>query len=268
MEEYELERIAAEATGRMEHGIVEAAIDAQYPIVIVQPIMIRRCAGAIGQLAKTDRLDAKLIAEFSAVVKPEIRTHTPKTTRLIKNLLVRRRQLMQMSTMEKNRLHIMPKSMSSEIKSLLEELHRQIKTIDTHLSEAVAASSEWKDRHEQLLAVPGLGPSTIHTLLADLPELGNLTHREISALVGVAPFNRESGRMRGRRRIKGGRASARTALYMAILSAVRYNKPIKTFYERLLAQGKHKKVALTACVRKLIVMPNAMVKNNQQWAFL
>lgn len=267
LEEYEVERIVIEATGRLEHAFAEAAFDAGYPLVVVQPIMVRRYAGAIGQLAKTDRLDAKLIAEYAAVVKPKVRQRVASETRVIKDLLVRRRQLLQMSTMEKNRLHIMPEALADDIEALLKELHRQIKAIDKQLQVAMSASEQWQSTYDRLINVPGLGDTTVYTLLADLPELGKLSHREISALVGVAPYNRESGRMRGRRKIRGGRASVRTALYMAVLSATRYNPPIKAFYERLLAKGKHKKTALTACVRKLVVMLNAMMKNNAEWAY-
>ena len=161
----------------------------------------------------------------------------------------------------------MPPHLVDDIKGLINELQRQVKQIDCYLDEAVQVQSAWQQQFEQLIAVPGLGPTTVYTLLADLPELGKLSAREISALVGVAPFNRESGKLRGRRRIKGGRASVRTTLYMASLSAVRFNPPIRAFYARLLAQGKHKKVALTACMHKLLVMLNAMVRDQAQWRF-
>jgi transposase len=233
----------------------------------LQPLKIRRCAGTIGLLAKTDTLDAKLIAEFAAVVKPAFRRPVDENTRFIRDLLVRRRQLLQMSTMEKNRLQIMPDHMTEDIQQLIVELQYQVKQIDRCLDEAVQVQTQWQQQFERLIAVPGLGPTTVYTLLADLPELGRLTARQISALVGVAPFNREIGRWRGKRRIKGGRASVRTTLFMAMLSAVRFNPPIRAFYERLLAQGKHKKVALTACMRKLIVMLNAMVRDSAEWRF-
>ena len=267
LELFPVERIVIEATGRLERPFVEAALEHGLPVIVMQPIKIRRYAGAIGLLAKTDKLDAKLIAEFGAVVKPAIRRPINENTQHIRDLLVRRRQLLQMSTMEKNRLQIMPEHLTVDIKTLIAELQRQVKQIDRHLDEAVQVQPEWQVQFERLIAVPGLGPTTVCTLLADLPELGELTGRQISALVGVAPFNRESGKMRGRRRIKGGRASVRTTLYMAMLSAVRYNPPIKVFYQRLLAQGKHKKVALTACIHKLLVMLNAMVRDQADWRF-
>lgn len=267
LELFPIERIVIEATGRLERPFVEAALERGLPVVVMQPIKIRRYAGAIGLLAKTDKLDARLIAEFAAVVKPPFRRPIDENTRYIRDLLVRRRQLLQMSTMEKNRLQIMPPHLVDDIKGLINELQRQVKQIDCYLDEAVQVQSAWQQQFEQLIAVPGLGPTTVYTLLADLPELGKLSAREISALVGVAPFNRESGKLRGRRRIKGGRASVRTTLYMASLSAVRFNPPIRAFYARLLAQGKHKKVALTACMHKLLVMLNAMVRDQAQWRF-
>ena len=267
LEMYPLERIVIEATGRLESVFVAAALERGLPVIVMQPIKIRRYAGAIGLLAKTDQLDAKLIAEFAATVKPPFRQPVGQNTRYIRDLLVRRRQLLQMSTMEKNRRQIMPAHLTEEIDRLISELQRQVKHIDHYLDDAVKVQSEWQQQFERLIKVPGLGPTTVYTLLADLPELGKLNAREISALVGVAPFNRESGKLRGKRRIKGGRTSVRTTLYMAMLSAVRYNPPIRAFYERLLAKGKHKKVALTACMHKLLVMLNAMVRNNAEWRF-
>ena len=267
LELFPVERIVIEATGRQEHAFVQDALAHGLPVIVMQPIKIRRYAGAIGLLAKTDALDARLIAEFAAVTRPPLRQPVDENTRYIRDLLVRRRQLLQMSTMEKNRLHIMPPHLADDIQRLIAELQHQVKQIDRSLDQAVQVQAQWQQQFERLIAVPGLGPTTIYTLLADLPELGQLTAREIAALVGVAPFNRDSGKLRGRRRIKGGRASVRTTLYMAMLSAVRYNPPIRAFYERLLAQGKHKKVALTACMRKLIVMLNAMVRDNTEWRF-
>ena len=265
LQEFVPERIVIEATGRLESRFVEAALEAGLPIIVLQPIKIRRYAGAIGLLAKTDALDARLIAEFAAVVKPPLRQGVDQKTRHIKDLLARRRQLLQIATMEKNRRQIMPEYLRADIERLLEELQRQVKKLDQLLDEATSLQPQWQARFEQLIAVPGLGPTTIYTLLGELPELGRLSAKEISALVGVAPFNRDSGKLRGRRRIRGGRSSVRTALYMATLSATRYNAPIKQFYERLLAKGKHKKVALTAYMHKLLIMLNAMVRDGTQW---
>lgn len=265
--EFPVERIVVEATGRLERRFVGEALERGLPVIVMQPLMIRRYAGAIGLLAKTDALDARLIAEFAAVVKPAFRRPVDENTRYIKDLLVRRRQLLEMSTMEKNRRHIMPEALHEDIQCLLDEITRQVKHIDQCLDDAVQAQAAWQRNAQLLISVPGIGPTTIYTLLADLPELGSLSPREISALVGVAPMNRESGRWRGKRRIRGGRASVRTTLYMAMLSAVRYNPPIRAFYQRLLAQGKHKKVALTACIHKLVIMLNAMIRDQVPWRY-
>lgn len=263
--EFEVERIVIEATGRLERPFVQAALERGLPVIVMQPLKIRRYAGAIGLLAKTDALDARLIAEFAAVVRPAFRRPVDENTRYIKDLLVRRRQLLEMSTMEKNRLQVMPASMSDEIQALIDEIARQVKLIDKRLDEAVQVQPEWQRNAELLVTAPGVGPATIYTLLADLPELGSLSPKQIAALVGVAPMNRESGSWRGKRRIRGGRASVRTTLFMATLSAVRFNPPIKAFYQRLLAQGKHKKVALTACIHKLLIMLNAMIRDQAPW---
>lgn len=263
--EFPLERIVIEATGRLERPFVQAALERGLPVIVMQPLKIRRYAGVIGLLAKTDALDARLIAEFAAVVKPAFRRPVDENTRHIKDLLVRRRQLLEMSTMEKNRLQIMPAELREGMQRLIAEIVQQVKMIDQCLDEAVQAQDDWQRNAELLIAVPGVGPTTIYTLLADLPELGRLSPKEISALVGVAPMNRESGSWRGKRRIRGGRMSVRTALYMASLSATRFNPAIKAFYQRLLAQGKHKKVALTACIHKLLIMLNAMIRDQVPW---
>lgn len=263
--EFPVERVVIEATGRLEHRFVAEALERGLPVIVVQPLLVRRYAGAIGRLAKTDALDARLIAEFAAVVKPAFRHPIDENTRYIKDLLVRRRQLLQMSTMEKNRRQIMPEALQPGIEQLLATLAEQVKLIDACLAEAVQAQHAWRQNAELLASVPGVGPASIYTLLADLPELGRLTPREISALVGVAPMNRESGSWRGKRRIRGGRASVRTALYMASLSATRFNPVIKAFYQRLLTQGKHKKAALTACIHKLVIILNAMIRDQVPW---
>lgn len=265
LQEYPLDRVVIEATGRLERRFVSEALERDLPVIVVQPLLVRRYAGAIGLLAKTDALDARLIAEYAAVVQPAYRRPVDENTRYIKDLLVRRRQLIEMSTMEKNRRQIMPEVLQPGIERLLGELTEQVKLLDRCLEEAVQAKAEWQQNAVLLASVPGIGPTSIYTLLADLPELGRLSPREISALVGVAPMNRESGSWRGKRRIRGGRVSVRTALYMASLSATRFNPVIRDFYQRLLAQGKHKKVALTACIHKLVIMLNAMIRDQVPW---
>jgi len=262
---YRLKRIVVEATGRLEQPVVQAATARGMPVVVVNPLSIRRYAGAIGQLAKTDALDARLIAQFAATVQPPVRAPVDEKTRRIRDLLVRRRQVVEMSTMEKNRLQVMPGEFAEAIRQHLRQLREQVRDLDAALDQAVRAHRAWRERRALLLSVPGVGTTIAHTLLAELPELGELSPRQIAALVGVAPFNRDSGRLRGKRSIRGGRASVRTALYLGVLSAVRFNPVLATFYRRLLDAGKHKKVALLACVRKLVTMLNAMMRDHTAW---
>lgn len=262
---YNVERIVCEATGRYEYSLVEAAITKGLPVIVANPISVRRFAGAIGQLAKTDVLDSRLIAEYSAVIKPKVRLHKSKQVIKIKDLLVRRRQLIEMLTMEKNRSQIMPNFLKADIKRCINHLQKQVDKVDKRLNKLVDQHDEWCEKRERLLSVPGIGPAVVNTLLGDLPELGSLTNKQIAALTGVAPYNRDSGKLRGKRRIRGGRSSVRTMMYMAILTSVQHNPIIKSFYQRLVAEGKHKKVALTACIRKMIVILNAMLRDGTKW---
>jgi transposase len=180
--------------------------------------------------------------------------------------MVRRRQLIEMRTMEKNRRQIMPEDLQDSIDQLLAAIDAQLKTLDQQLDRAVDAHAKWRHKRDLLTSMPGIGNTVAYTLLGDLPELGDLNRRQIAALTGVAPFNRDSGRMRGKRRIRGGRSSTRTALFLSAMSAIRFNPDIKKFYERLLANGKHKKVALTACIRKIVTALNAMLRDNVNWS--
>lgn len=262
---YSLARIVLEATGRLEQPLVRAAVAAGLPVTVVSPLKIRRYAGAIGQLAKTDAIDAKLIAEFAATVKPVIRVPEDPETQQIKDLIARRRQLTEMATMEKNRRQIMPDALRGSIDRLLETIAAELKTLERQLDQAIEQHTAWREKRNLLISMPGIGKTVAATLLGDMPELGKLSRREIAALTGVAPFNRDSGRLRGRRRIRGGRAMTRTALFLSALSAIRFNPDIKAFYERLLKAGKHKKVALTACIRKIVTALNAMVRDNVMW---
>jgi len=262
---YRLARIVIEATGRYEHAFVEAALDKGLPVIISNPLLIRRYAGAVGQLAKTDKIDSRLIAEYAAVIGPPVRKHKSKITIKIKDLLVRRRQIIEMTTMEKNRYQIMPRFLRADIQRVIHHLQRQLEKIDTQLNALVEKEDTWREKRDILLSMPGIGPVVVNTLLGDLPELGELTGKQIAALTGVAPYNRDSGKLRGKRRIRGGRASVRTTLFMAVLCSVQHNPVIKAFYRRLVAQGKHKKVALTACIRKMIIMLNAMVRDGKRW---
>lgn len=262
---YKLTRIVIEATGRYERLLADAAFDRDMPVIVVNPLNIRRFAGAVGQLAKTDKIDARIIAQYAAVIRPEVRPASNRNIRVIKDLLARRRQLMTMSTMEKNRAHIMPKSLRADIQRHINHLQKQLEKLDKILDQKIEMESQWRDKRALLLSMPGIGPAVVNTLLGDLPELGQLTNKQVAALTGVAPYNRDSGSLRGKRRIRGGRHSVRTILFMATLTSVQHNPVIRRFYQHLVAQGKHKKVALTACIRKMVIMLNAMLRDGNCW---
>ena len=262
---YRLNRIVLEATGRYERLLVDMALTKDMPVIVVNPLQVRRYAGAVGQLAKTDKIDARIIAEYAAVIQPEVRPGGNHNVRIIKDLLARRRQLLTMSTMEKNRVHIMPKSLRADIQRHIRHLEKQVEKLDILLDQKIAAEDQWRDKRAIMLSMPGIGPAVVNTLLGDLPELGQLTNKQVAALTGVAPYNRDSGSLRGKRRIRGGRHSVRTILFMATLTSVQHNPIIKRFYQHLVSLGKHKKVALTACIRKMVIMLNAMVRDGKMW---
>ena len=265
LKELDVSRIVLEATGRYEHEFVFACDKAGLPVCVVDPVKVRRFAQALGIHAKTDKIDAGVIARFAATMKPEAKPIPDKQSRVIKDLLTRRSQLMEMSTMEKNRLQIMPKELHSSIKGLLKTLEKQIEAISNKVDGLVRQVKEWRVKTEILTSVPGVGKVLAYTLISELPELGSLNSKEIAALVGLAPFNKESGRMTGKRRIRGGRPRVRTIMFMAMMSSIQCNPVFKRYYERLKAAGKLPKVALVACMRKLIVILNTMVKNQQRW---
>jgi transposase len=262
---YRIERIVVEATGRLEQPFVRAALAAGLPVVVVSPLKIRRFADAIGQLAKTDEIDARLIARFAAAVKPLARPASDANAQTIKDLVVRRRQLVSLRTMEKNRRQVMPQELKSGIDRIIKTLDRELKRLEQLIDHAVEQHAPSRHKRELLTSMPGIGNAVAATLLGDLPELGSLNRREIASLTGVAPFNRDSGKVRGKRRIRGGRAHSRTALYLSAMVATRFNPDIKRFYERLVGAGKHKKVALTACIRKIVTALNAMIRDNSPW---
>ena len=264
---YQVERLVMEATGRYEFELAQAAHTKGMPVCIVKPLLVRRFAGASDQLAKTDKIDAALIARFAAIMQPQITPKKSKNLIAIKDLIARRRQLMNLRTQEMNRIKIMGKGLEASIKRILRSLDEEVKRIEKRLSKHVEQQAEWTEKQSILKSAPGVGDTLVYTLLADLPELGSLNNNQIGRLVGVAPINRDSGKLRGKRRIQGGRAAIRTVLYMATLSATQCNPVIKAFYQKLVAQGKHKKVALTACMRKFITILNTMVKNKTEWAF-
>ncbi|ERS82308.1 MULTISPECIES: IS110 family transposase [Marinobacter] len=265
LKNYSIERIVVEASGRYEQALVQACDQAGLPIIIVNPISVRRYAQAIGVLAKTDRIDAQVIAQYAATLKPEFKPIPDKTSQKIKDLLVRRSQLLEMSTMEKNRLQILPKPLHRSIKSMLRMLQSQIETVTRQIEQEVAKVDQWRSKMEIMTSVPGVGKVLAYTFLSELPELGSLNRKEIAALVGVAPINRDSGKLNGKRRIRGGRHRVRTVMFMAMLSSIQCNPVFKRFYERLKAQGKIPKVALIACMRKMIVVLNTMIKNQESW---
>jgi transposase len=262
---YRLERIVIEATGRLEQLFVNAAIAKGLPVVVVSPLKVRRFADAVGQLAKTDQIDARLIAQFAATLKPAAHPLPDAKAQIIKDLVVRRRQLTSLRTMEKNRRPIMPETLKPSIDRIIETLDREIDSLEQLIQNAVEQHAAWRHKRDLLTSMPGIGRSVASTLIGDLPELGSLSRRQIAALTGVAPFNRDSGTFRGKRRIRGGRAHSRTALFLSAMVAIRYNPDIKRFYNRLLQAGKHKKVALTACIRKIVTALNAMLRDNKPW---
>lgn len=258
-------RIVIEATGRMESTFVAAAHKANLPIVVANPMHVRRFAQATGRQAKTDHLDAQDIAYFGEALKPEPTLEKNKRSQVISDLLIRRSQIIEMRTMEKNRLSILPKLLQASLKRHIKQLTDELDRIDRAVDEAIDKVPAWSEKKQLLTSVNGVGRVLAYTLLSELPELGQLNRKEIAALVGVAPMNKESGTYTGKRRIRAGRSRIRTALFMAVMSASQSNPKIKAQYQRLLAAGKQPKVALVACMRKLITTLNAMMKSGQHW---
>lgn len=258
--------IVLEATGGLERPVARALAGAELPVVVVNPRQVRDFAKATGQLAKTDAIDAWVLARFGQAVKPVLRPLPDETTLELRALTARRRQIIEMIVAEKNRLatasRAVAKRIAAHIGWLEEELHRADKDLDGRIRQ----SPIWQENQDLLKSVPGVGSVTCRTLLAELPELGRLDRKQICALVGVAPFNRDSGTLKGRRAIWGGRAAVRSALYMATLVAIQRNAVIRTFYRRLKASGKASKVALVACMRKLLTILNSMIKHKTHWS--
>lgn len=235
-------------------------------VVVVNPRQVRDFARATGQLAKTDQLDARVLCAFAAAVKPQCRALKDETAQVLSALVARRRQLLQMLVAEKNRLSAAPPTLvRRNLTTHIRWLQRCLEDTDRELREQIQDSPVWQARENLLAGVPGIGRVTAQALISDLPELGQLSDKQIAALAGLAPFNRDSGTLRGQRHIWGGRWQVRTALYMATLAAIRSNPPIKAFYARLRLAGKPPKVAITACMRKLLVILNAIVRDNVPW---
>ena len=258
-------RIVIEATGRLELPFVIAAQQAGLAVSVVNPLQVRKFAGASGTLAKTDPLDARILAHFGAALQPKPTALKPKKVRLISDLLARRNQLLDMATMEKNRLSILPNALHASLNRHLKQLTTEIKRIEALLDKHIEQMPEWADKRDFLMSVKGVGKVLTYTLPSDLPELGRLNRKQIAALVGVAPINKDSGQYQGKRHIRGGRARVRTVLYMAIMSAVQSNPKLKRQYNDMKAAGKPPKVALVACMRKMITILNQMVKTGQHW---
>jgi transposase len=263
--EIQPELIVLEATGGMEINAAIKLTEAELAVAIINPRQARDFAKAIGQLAKTDAIDAKVLAHFADAIRPEVRQISDESSRQLEDLVARRRQISDMITAEKNRRRGKTNSVQVSINDHIKWLEQQLQEIESQIKSAVALDEGWKQKMKLLTSVPGIGEVVAVTLISSLPELGKTSHKSISYLVGVAPLNKDSGKFRGKRRICGGRAKIRCVLYMAALVAVRFNPVIKTFYERLLQKGKLKKVALTACMHKLLILLNAMMKNNQAW---
>lgn len=257
--------VVLEATGGLQIPAVAALELAGLPVAVINPRQARDFAKATGRLAKTDRIDAAMLARFGQALRPEPRPLKPAQTQALEALIRRRHQLLEMLTAERNRLERAPACLHSDLKVHIRWLEKRLKKIDTDLGKAVKATPAWRARDELLRSAPGVGPVLSASLLGQLPELGVLNRRQIAALVGVAPFNCDSGTYRGTRHIWGGRASLRAVLYMGTLAAIRCNPVIRAFYERLRGAGKVFKVAITACMRKLLTILNAMVRTGTAW---
>ena len=259
------ELVVLEATGKYERPAAVAVAAAGIAVAVVNPRQARDFAKAAGRLAKTDRIDAEVLARFAGAVGPRPSVLPDEEARVLQDILLRRRQLLEMMVAEKNRLQMASEAVARRIAAHVRWLEKELSRVDRELDEAVRESKTWRANEELLRSVPGVGPVLARTLLAELPELGTLPRRRLCALVGVAPFNRDSGTFRGKRQVWGGRAPVRAALYMGALVATRHNPLIREFYERLLAAGKPKKVALVACMRKLLSILNALMRDRAIW---
>jgi transposase len=258
--------IVLEATGGWETLVTATLSAADLPVIVVNPRQVRDFAKATGQLAKTDRIDCRVLAHFAAAIDPPLRPVKSAENQHLEALLARRRQIVEMLVAEKNRLgNNHDRAVVKDLNAHIVWLERRLKSSDDELQRVLKASPAWRERDDLLRSVPGVGPVLSLTLLAQLPELGHLNRREIAKLVGVAPFNRDSGQWRGSRHIWGGRAAVRSPLFMATLCAIRINPTIKYFYRRLIVAGKPPKVAITACMRKLLTILNLMVKTQTSW---
>lgn len=258
--------VVIEATGGFEVTVAAALAAARLPLAVVNPRQIRDFAKATGRLAKTDALDAAAIAHFAEAIKPEPRPIPDEAAQALGELVARRRQIIEMVVAERNRQRLVrQKRLHKAIQRHIDMLQKELTALEQDIDHNIRGTPAWRDKENLLTSIPGFGPTVARTLIAELPELGSLSHKQIAALAGVAPFNRDSGQFRGRRQIFGGRAAVRAVLYMAALTASRRNPVIKAFYDRLAAAGKAPKVALVACMRKLLTIANAILRDAQPW---
>ena len=265
MQELNPAAVVLEASGGLELPLVAALAAASLPVVVVNPRQVRDFAKATGRLAKTDTLDAAVLAHFAEAVRPPLRPLRDAETQDLNSMVTRRQQVMSMLVAERNRLSSAAMAVRPSVEAHILWLKQELDDLDKGLRETLRRSPVWREKDDLLRSVPGIGEQISLTLLAYLPELGTLNRRQIAALVGVAPFNRDSGTLRGKRTVWGGRAGVRTALYMGAMVASRHNPVIRDFYQRLLSAGKPKKLALTACMRKLLTILNSMLKHGTSW---
>lgn len=258
--------IVLEASGGLEQPVARELSQENLPVAVVNPTRVRNFARSTGQFAKTDKLDAKIIAQFAQAVRPKVRPLRTSEQEHLDALVTRRRQIVNTITAEKNRRSTTHPKLQERLRRHLDWLEEELEALNGEIEKFIQQRTEWKEKAVILRSVPGVGPVTTATLLAELPELGARNRQQIAALVGVAPVNKDSGKKRGKRRVFGGRAPVRKVLYMATLSATKCNPVIRSFYERLLAAGKEKKVALTACMRKLLVILNSMIRHSRTWS--
>jgi transposase len=263
MADLQPELIVVEATGGYQRRVVDALFHARLSVAVVNPARVRQFARACGLLAKTDKLDAQVLAEFGRRVQPRCYEGKSEAEKQLSALLVRRKQLEEMLKAEQNRLRTISPSLRGSVERIIAVLKEEKKRLDEQIRELMNEQKAWQEQSEILSSAPGVGMVTTATLLAELPELGKLDRKKIAALVGVAPMNYDSGRKRGYRKTKGGRGDVRSVLYMSTLVATRYNPLIQTQYQHLLKRGKLKKVALTACMRKFLTILNAMMRDQQ-----
>lgn len=257
--------VVVEATGGLERAVVSLLSLAGFRVAVVNPRRVREFARSIGLLAKTDKIDARLLVRFGEAIQPEPTRLPSEEEQRLTALMTRRRQVIEMLTMEKNHLYSAHPSMQTSIQKITQALQQELVELNQQIDDLIGHTPDFQEKNDILRSAPGVGQVTAAILLSDLPELGALGRKEIAGLVGVAPYNNDSGRHRGKRRIKGGRPCVRTVLYMATLSATKCNLIIRSFYHHLLAMGKEKKVALVACMRKFLVILNAMVRDRRPW---